>query len=104
MHQTHLQSLLKHNYKENFTMQAQNAQSTQVAQPFLQKGYSGQSVRLLQQLLASFGFKPIASDGIFANETESRVKEFQSNYGLAKDGRVGQQTWDALINQIPTAD
>ncbi|MBW4668776.1 MAG: peptidoglycan-binding protein [Cyanomargarita calcarea GSE-NOS-MK-12-04C] len=85
-------------------MQAQNVQSKQVAQPLLQKGYSGQSVRLLQQLLASFGYKPIGSDGIFGDQTESRVKEFQSNNGLVKDGTVGQRTWDILINQIPTAD
>jgi peptidoglycan hydrolase-like protein with peptidoglycan-binding domain len=85
-------------------MQAQNVQSTQVAQPFLQKGYSGQSVRLLQQLLAFFGCKPIALDGVFGDETKSRVEEFQINYGLAKDGTVGQRTWDALIQEIPTGD
>jgi peptidoglycan hydrolase-like protein with peptidoglycan-binding domain len=80
------------------------AQSRQVAQALLQKGYSGQSVVLLQQLLATFGYKPITSDGIFGDTTESRVKEFQSNNGLIKDGTVGQRTWDALIHQIPTSD
>jgi peptidoglycan hydrolase-like protein with peptidoglycan-binding domain len=98
--------LIKRNIKEKFTMQAQNAnaQSTKVAQPSLQKGYSGQSVRLLQQLLASFGYKPIASDGIFGDTTESRVKEFQRDREQVKDGIVGQLTWDALINQIRTAN
>jgi peptidoglycan hydrolase-like protein with peptidoglycan-binding domain len=55
-------------------------------------------------LLASFGYKPIASDGIFGDTTESRVKEFQRDREQVKDGIVGQLTWDALINQIRTAN
>lgn len=38
----------------------------------------------------------IAVDGVFGAATLSRVKSFQSSHGLAVDGIVGPQTWQAL--------
>lgn len=35
-------------------------------------------------------------DGIFGNETESAVREFQSIFNLAVDGLVGRATWFAI--------
>lgn len=73
--------------------------------PTLRRGSTGTYVRTLQaQLakhntdLASGGFTSWV-DGNFGSGTESAVKRFQTVYGLAVDGIVGQQTWTKLITK-----
>jgi murein L,D-transpeptidase YcbB/YkuD len=51
-------------------------------------GFAGQLYRL--------GYDPGAQDGVFGRRTESAVKQFQGDKGLAADGIVGPQTWAAL--------
>ena len=36
-------------------------------------------------------------DGIFGNETNTKLKEFQSGKGLKPDGIVGPKTWGAMF-------
>lgn len=62
----------------------------------LQKGCSGNDVKLLQEKLNELGFKCGNADGIFGAKTETAVKAFQSAYGLKVDGIVGVQTRDKL--------
>ncbi len=50
----------------------------------------------LQRMLRDAGFSYISIDGVFGNETESVVKQFQRNKGLKKDGLAGIQTYSAL--------
>lgn len=39
--------------------------------------------------------------GIFGPRTEAAVREYQDSRGLEVDGRVGRQTWTALLNDQP---
>ncbi len=63
---------------------------------FLRRGDSGETVRQLQQLLRAAGYFDAAATGFFASLTESGVKAFQRDRGLAIDGIVGETTWAAL--------
>lgn len=76
-----------------------NANST----PVLRCGDSGESVRLMQDLLNAAGAILVA-DGSFGPKTEAAVKAFQTKQGLTVDGVCGPATWKALLNyQKPKA-
>jgi len=64
-----------------------------MAEPVLKKGSSGEAVRQLQQALKDLGFDPGGVDGEFGSNTETAVKAFQSDRGIAVDGIVGEITW-----------
>lgn len=66
------------------------------ANPVLQIGAKGGSVRTLQELLNKAGVK-CATDGDFGPKTEAAVKEFQGKVGLEATGVVNHKTW-AKIN------
>ncbi len=63
--------------------------------PTLRQGDSGVAVTELQQLLNAKGIN-IAVDGIFGDATRAAVVQFQKQSGIATDGVVGPQTWQAL--------
>lgn len=62
----------------------------------LRLGARGPSVQLLQYILQLIGYNPGAVDGIFGEQTEKAVREFEGNSGLIVDGVVGNETWGAL--------
>jgi peptidoglycan hydrolase-like protein with peptidoglycan-binding domain len=65
--------------------------------PTIRTGSSGADVRRLQRLLVMMkllNFDEI--DGAFGPKTDAAVRDFQSSNGLAIDGVVGPQTWNAL--------
>ncbi|MBW4541953.1 MAG: peptidoglycan-binding protein [Myxacorys chilensis ATA2-1-KO14] len=66
-----------------------------VTDPMLRQGDSGAAVSELQQLLNAKGIN-IAVDGIFGDATRAAVVQFQKQSGIATDGIVGPQTWQAL--------
>lgn len=39
----------------------------------------------------------LEADGIFGSITDSKVREFQKNNGLAVDGKVGKNTFEKLF-------
>ncbi|OQB14990.1 MAG: Autolytic lysozyme [Firmicutes bacterium ADurb.Bin193] len=64
----------------------------------LRYGSRGRGVPALQYLLKQkWGFG-VSIDGIFGYGTETAVKSFQSNAGIASDGIVGQTTWKNLFS------
>lgn len=70
--------------------------------PVLQRGSTGITVTILQELLAYMGYLTVAPDGIFGGYTETAVKAFQSNinvvYGnFPVDGICGTRTWNRLL-------
>ena len=72
--------------------------------PVLQRGDRGPTVRVLQERLTSARFTCDPVDGIFGPDTERAVRAFQDSRCLDVDGRVGLQTWTALLtDQGPTA-
>ncbi|MBW4445152.1 MAG: peptidoglycan-binding protein [Plectolyngbya sp. WJT66-NPBG17] len=68
--------------------------------PTLRQGDSGAAVTELQQLLNAKGIN-IAVDGIFGDATRAAVVQFQKQSGIATDGIVGPQTWQALRRGAP---
>ncbi len=58
-------------------------------------GSKGSDVTELQKLLNNNGYK-LDVDGIFGNQTQKAVKEYQQKNSLAVDGIVGNNTWGAL--------
>jgi peptidoglycan hydrolase-like protein with peptidoglycan-binding domain len=46
------------------------------------------------------GTTTIAVDGNFGSQTETRVKQFQLEFGLSADGIVGIYTWTILEDAL----
>ena len=46
------------------------------------------------------GTTTIAVDGNFGSKTTTRVKQFQSDFGLSADGIVGNKTWTVLEDAL----
>ena len=64
----------------------------------LRRGSSGESVRVLQAQLNRIAndypaIKKVTVNGVFGQDTEDAVKEFQDIFDLAQDGVVGKRTW-----------
>ncbi|MFZ1325612.1 MAG: peptidoglycan-binding protein [Candidatus Contendobacter sp.] len=69
----------------------------------LQKGHTGNDVKMLQELLNQKVPLPklpqgqkLKEDGIFGPKTDAAVRAFQLMKGLKVDGIVGPKTWPAL--------
>jgi hypothetical protein len=70
--------------------------------PMLSKGSKGQQAKNLQILLKGKGYDigVYGADGDFGDKTKEAVMKFQKDNGLADDGVVGQDTWNALLGGI----
>lgn len=66
----------------------------------LRKGYRGQDVKYLQELLIKSGGKlpKYGADGQFGTETLRAVQNFQRKNDLEIDGVVGKETWKKLLS------
>lgn len=71
----------------------------EVELPSLVRGHQCGYVKTLQQLLAARGYNTNGVDGIFGAGTETAVKKFQTDAGVAVNypGTVGAKTWAALL-------
>lgn len=57
----------------------------------------GEDVKTIQETLKRLGYSPGAIDGIFGEETEAAVVDFQEEHNLYADGIVGPNTRRALL-------
>jgi len=62
----------------------------------LKRGASGETVLKVQEILSTLGFFTARPDGIYGQETEIAVIQFQCANGLTPDGVVGPETWGIL--------
>ncbi|MFE4419130.1 peptidoglycan-binding protein [Streptomyces sp. NPDC056817] len=62
----------------------------------VRQGSSGPAVQAVQSQLKARG-SALTVDGAFGPATDSAVRSFQSAHGLAVDGIVGANTWQALV-------
>lgn len=67
-----------------------------MASPTLQEGSHGHDVLLLQKKLQSVGYSISSVDGVFGEETERAVAEFQRDNKIRITGIVNNATWRAL--------
>lgn len=63
----------------------------------LRLGVYGRDVAEAQTLLSELGYYDANVDGIYGEQTQIAVSEFQSNAGLPPDGQINQQTWQQLL-------
>ena len=72
--------------------------------PTLRKGSKGTYVNLLQTMLIQRGYDlpKYGADGDFGSETLAAVKAFQTDHGIPSDGVVGEKTWEALDETVPS--
>lgn len=70
-----------------------------VTLPVIRSGNTGEDVRAAQLLLIGRGYRCGAdgADGDFGPATYGAVTRFQRAKGLAADGIVGKNTWEALL-------
>lgn len=68
--------------------------------PLIQRGDRGPAVERLHDLLG-VAAPGDPGYGIFGPRTEAAVHEYQARHGLEVDGRVGRQTWTALLTAQP---
>lgn len=68
----------------------------------LKKGDKNDYVKTLQSWLYKAGFNPGGIDGVYGENTEKAVKEFQKKIGITADGIAGKQTYQALQKYIRT--
>ena len=69
----------------------------QVAKRPLRKGIRNSAVKVVQERLASKGYKCGFPDGIFGRKTDRAVRLFQRQNSLVVDGVVGRNSWKRLI-------
>jgi hypothetical protein len=68
--------------------------------PLVQRGDRGPAVEQLHELLG-IAARGEPGYGTFGPRTEAAVREYQATHGLEVDGRVGRQTWTALLSGQP---
>ena len=85
------------------TLLALSVCATAIASPTLAKDDTGEEVLILQQKLYLIGYTITEFDGVFGEETERAVLEFQRDNGIIDTGIVANVTWRALRDAEPIA-
>lgn len=68
--------------------------------PQIQVGSRGAYVMIAQDDLNTLGYKTGGLDGIFGSNTQTAVRNYQQNKGLAVDGIIGCNTWRSLQEDV----
>lgn len=73
----------------------------EVEHPFLKRGSRGDMVVWAQMHLIGAGLTTVPVSGVFGRTTIAAVRSFQAERGLPVDGRIGTETWNALLQVEP---
>ncbi len=65
----------------------------------INRGDKGPAVILLQGMLQKLGHA-IKADGVFGEATEGAVRAFQQGAEVDVDGKVGEETANALVQEL----
>jgi len=69
--------------------------------PTLAYGATGTTVQDIQVFLDELGYYNGPIDGTYDDDLTSAVQAYQSDYGLASDGIVGEDTWNSFFGIDP---
>lgn len=69
-------------------------EKTEYGLPTIRKGSEGKAVKVWQAIVG------VKIDGNFGTNTEAKTVEFQKGRGLAADGIVGKNTWNAGLESL----
>lgn len=75
-------------------------ESSDLGYPYLTHGSTGVNVRVLQYLLADWGYDPGVIDGFWGNSTSYALSAFQRDTFGSVDGIVGKDTWGRLTRNV----
>lgn len=70
---------------------------TKSAVRIVKKGAKGNITRIIQGMLYCLGYDPKGFDGIFGNDCEAAVREFQDDNNLSVDAIVGKNTLNTMF-------
>ncbi len=68
--------------------------------PLLRRGSLSNYVLIAQDDLNTLGYRTGGLDGIFGQATQTAVRNYQRNVGLAVDGIIGCNTWRSLQENV----
>ena len=63
----------------------------------------GEVIRRVQVALKTAGSDLGEIDGIYGNDTETALKDFERNQGFSADGNITDETWGKLMAEAPPA-
>ncbi len=72
-----------------------------VSRPTLQPGSQGEAVTELQSVLILLGYYSGPLSGVYQDNTQAAVRQFQADAGIDPDGIVGPATWSTLFPVSP---
>ncbi|TVP66046.1 MAG: peptidoglycan-binding protein [Leptolyngbya sp. LCM1.Bin17] len=73
-----------------------------IVRPTLRPGSQGDAVKELQSMLVLLGYHAGPVSGVYQEDTEAAVKQFQAAAGVTADGIVGPATWSQLFPTPPS--
>jgi hypothetical protein len=66
-------------------------------------GSKNEETRAIQQIVNDEGADPpLVEDGIYGSKTKAAILKWQTENGLVVDGIVGKQTWQWILEEIPS--
>jgi peptidoglycan hydrolase-like protein with peptidoglycan-binding domain len=72
-----------------------------ISRPTLRTGSQGEAVIELQSVLLLLGYYSGPLSGVFQENTQVAVRQFQADAGISPDGIVGPATWSSLFPTPP---
>ena len=81
-------------FRYNDTLQETKKTYTEVDMPLIRRGMKGAIVKLIQAIIGS------TTDGMFGENTEQAVKEYQRKNNCEVDGIVGDETLTAMSHDV----